>query len=264
MASNKSFTFLAFSELRVGSAEWGDIPGPTTDFVERLARDIGSVSRHLPAFDAVIFLGDLVESGQVEQFVACSALLQGLFFKLSERMVWSPVMVSVPGNHDLDRALSGRETPPDHWIHNAILHDMALRAVRPSFKAYESWAREWTDPEAHLSTVPGDFYLRLPQVGKGVGVIGLNTALNQVSAESPATVPLKASRLSTLLDGSFRKWSEDRLHLLIGHHPPSWLFKKMTMGIRLSTGTQRYSNSTSAGMLGRIGLGHKVLRCRPL
>ncbi len=214
MASNKSFRFLAFSELRVGSAEWGEIQNAHDRF-RREARPRHRLCRAdtFPLSSAVIFSRcSLVESGQVEQFVACSALLQGLFFKLSERMVWSPVMVSVPGNHDLDRALStggGRLQVIGSIIRFCTIWRSALTEGHRSRHTSHGPANG-PGPEAHLSTVPGDFFYleTAPVAGKGVGVIGLNTALNQVSAESAQLRSiLKTPRLSTLLNGSFRKWS---------------------------------------------------------
>jgi hypothetical protein len=69
--------------------------------------------------------------------------------------------------------------------------------------------------------VLGDFSGDLDKGGFSIGVVGINTAVNQGGHDSPQWVPFDRQRVESLLRSSVERWADKRrLRLLLTHHRP--------------------------------------------
>ena len=190
MALGRTFTFLAMSDLRIGSEDWGPERRPDAEFLRKLVEDIRRASQSLPTIDAIILAGDIANTGQAEEYEICSGMLRELFDSLFAIGPAAEVVVPVPGNHDMN------------W-HRGLIDGLT---------EYRAWAPEWAPPEARTGQIAGDVYVDVQGWGGGVGIIGVNTDPSWRIAQE---------RINSLLEGSLHKWSQNRLHVLVGRHPPS-------------------------------------------
>ena len=201
---------------------WGDNieAACVADLKERVAELGGPL-------DLLLFTGDLVYSGTAEQFAAFELWLQRLYAHLNLLGLGTPMLLAVPGNHDLVRPEAGAaQSLIDGW-HAGTLPPKEYPLLTSAFAAYQAW---WTARASQLSglqggLLPGDFAITVEKAGYKLGIIGLNSAfLHLVGGELQGQLALSEEQLSALCGSSVNDWL-DRHHLtfLLTHHPPSWL-----------------------------------------
>src|ERR1700731_1644156 len=95
----KSFRWLHLTDLHCGMPEQKALwPNLETEFFADLAR----LHDRCGPWDVIFFTGDLVQSGQKLEFERLSKVLGRLYGKLGD-LGSKPVLLTVPGNHDLVR-----------------------------------------------------------------------------------------------------------------------------------------------------------------
>jgi predicted ATPase len=211
----RSFTWLLFGELtndRGTSLDWEPFLSSTLDDIERVLRQIGR------PLDVLFFAGDLVPAGQAHEYEKTSHIFQVLFDRL-RKLDFRPAVFCVPGNHDIERSSETQRLADTEMQMWREFFPNAARILHPAFGPYTSWTKRWVSPRVRRGLFPGDIL----SDGDGVGIVGLNTALNQGGvAPSPPPILIDERRLDELCDGSLERWADQhRLRLLLTHHPPS-------------------------------------------
>ncbi len=193
--SEATLTWLHLTDLHIGDSSHGfkpeDIFGLLVADVEQLLRD-----KRLPAPQLVFFTGDLVYSGLPSQYVLLDKLLERFWGWMESKFGHRPVLVPVPGNHDLSwQPLSldelvlwrtfhspsgevrnqffGIPSPPPggYWL---------CERVTTAFAAYTEWLQTTRLPVLTRTCpgiVPGQYANSWESPdGMRVGVLGLNSA----------------------------------------------------------------------------------------
>ncbi len=241
----RSFCFLHLSDLHHG------LPGqrhlwPT--MFEALVADLWMLRPRTGPWDAVVFTGDLSQSGKKEEYTQLNETLGELWKELNA-LGSSPQFVAIPGNHDLEwrNALD----PAVKILLELDRHDDARRAlfeepksdyrrvVEDAFAQYKAWwaSHPFPRPRAELAgRLPGDLATIAASTTMRVGFLGLNSAFLQLTdgkslggqREAPhrGLLGLDAAQLSTDDNRNLHKWlvgeGADFLFLCT-HHPPDWL-----------------------------------------
>ncbi|MBN1608025.1 MAG: AAA family ATPase [Polyangiaceae bacterium] len=208
-----------------------------------LFRDLEALHPKSGPWDLVLFTGDLTRRGEAQEFAAVDRVLGELWaFIETLQPGHRPILLSVPGNHDLVRPVGG-PSGPEYWDEHpadslwrggaedaADERRTASRSlVRAAFANYSAW---WDKspyrPASGLKAglYPGDFAATLEIRGLRLGVAGLNTALVQLTAgdyEGKLSVhPLQFYRACADDDGPGWARGHDAC-LLLTHHPTTWL-----------------------------------------
>ncbi len=93
------FNWLHLSDLHWGDPRWNNCNWP--EIRDELCKDIKNIPQEWGPLNAVFFTGDLVFKGYQDEYKNMQKdLLEPLFKKLGE-LGHSPVLLAVPGNHDL-------------------------------------------------------------------------------------------------------------------------------------------------------------------
>lgn len=120
------------------------------------------------AVDLVLISGDLTETGESAEFAHVDRFLADLDELLMRRTGVSPIVMAVPGNHDVLRRSTRtlrRYDPNDAHVDELrellwVQKDAGFLA--PAFAGYLEWARRriWARPVDPVGTAPGFCYLR--------------------------------------------------------------------------------------------------------
>lgn len=232
-----AFNWLHLTDLHRGMA-------PQTWMLPQLMKELHRDLRELHAkagpWDAILFTGDLTQRARPEEFDALDATLADLRKELA-RLGSDPVLLAVPGNHDLSRPENPRDPAvrnlrkwkdcPD--IHEELWNERDSpyrRVVDRAFAGYLKWRDRakhgFRKPaELRVGTLPGDFSAVIEKDGIRLGVVGLNTALLHLSDEAgPGGLAIHTNQFHEACGGNGAAWA-DRcdVALLMTHHPPSWL-----------------------------------------
>lgn len=209
-----------------------------------LYRDVEDLHAVAGPFDVVLFSGDLVHSGQDTEYGSLTALLDDLWTHL-RKLGSSPVLLAVPGNHDLARPSEG--TPVVRALLNWA-HDQDLRGtlfwdedkgkeyrgvVETAFEGYVRWWRAWSGAHPLPASVerndagllPGEFSATIRKEGLSLGIAGLNTSFLHLSGKvERGQLALHPSQLHRACGGDPNVWTaRHHLCILMTHHPPEWL-----------------------------------------
>lgn len=232
-----SFSWLHLTDLHFGlkgqGCLWPNLRGPFLD-------DLATLHQLCGPWDAVLFTGDLVQSGKSEEFKKMQAeVLDPLWRKLQELGSGDAVLLAVPGNHDLYRPDPKEDNPAAKWLcrtggYEEIQEDFwqqptgtYRRVINHAFAAYLEWWNQAPHRPANLKTslLPGDFAVSLEKSGNRIGLIGLNTAFLQLAGGNyQERLAWDAQQLHDLCEGGVDVWT--RAHdacLLLSHHGPEWL-----------------------------------------
>lgn len=211
-------------------------------FFERLPE----LHRESGPWDLILFTGDLAFSGQPDQYAEIDALLQRLIEAVSQWQDNPPLLLAVPGNHDLDRdmakAAGGGEGLINHrhWADDAALQQNFWRtesnsirqAVSDAFAEYDAWWQRQpasSDPPPGLTiakgVLPGDFGATLEKDGVPFGILGLNSAFLQLTGEDyQGKLGLGLEQFHAACGGDGAAWAARHCAcLLLTHHPWDWL-----------------------------------------
>ncbi|KYF91460.1 hypothetical protein BE17_37215 [Sorangium cellulosum] len=231
-----TFRWLHLTDLHQGmSAQQWLLPHVVDDFY----RDLASLHRRCGPWDLVLFTGDLTQHGSAEQFQRLDKTLGELRDKLAELGSY-PVLLTVPGNHDLTRPRDPDDpsvAPLLHWPAAPYIHDSfwtkpdsAYRStVRMAFAEYTDWCSRAGHgfkraEEVRYGMLPGDFSAIIEKGGHRLGVLGLNTAFLHLADVSPGHLALHTTQFHAACDGDGVAWVKRcDAALLLTHHPPDWL-----------------------------------------
>ncbi|MEM1042427.1 MAG: metallophosphoesterase, partial [Bacteroidota bacterium] len=234
MAAN-FFSWLHLTDLHYGLNGQGCL-WPTLR--EPLLKSLDKLHEKSGPWDAVLFTGDLVQSGEAGQFGAMQAdVLEPLWEKLRELGSGEAVLLAVPGNHDLQRPTPGSGAVdmlllPTGFSHIAetfwTVSESDYRAViDEAFAAYTTW---WADaphrPDGlREGMLAGDFAVTLERGYRRIGIVGLNTTFLQLAeGDYKKRLVWHPQQLAALFDDGVDRWVNDHdACLLLTHQGPDWL-----------------------------------------
>lgn len=245
MSTEKAIGWMQLTDLHVGQPKEGGRVGG----VERaLLLDIEAmiVGENRPV-DVVFFTGDIAFKGGVDEYVRATSILGRVLTRVQECNAKArkvavdhadavPLLVPVPGNHDLERPRSG----DDAAVLRAAFAGRtgaskplwtgqtgALGIVTRCFHAYSEWLSVHPLPFPATMTrgiVPGDCSTSIVRDGLALGVVGLNSAYLHLGDEGPGSLHLDLSQLHRLTGERRDDWvARHDFTVLLTHHSPSWL-----------------------------------------
>lgn len=230
----RTIRWLHFTDFHQGMRAQSRLWPGVRDF---LFEDIKRMHDRSGPWDIVLFTGDLTQRGSADEFARFNDTLAPLWH-LFEHLGSSPVLLAVPGNHDLVR--------PDSSLPEALLLNQwsAFEQVRRDFwenpdsryrqlivDAFSNYTQWWEDhpfprlTQFNSGILPGDFSATLEKDGFYLGVVGLNSTFLQLNAgdyEGQLAMDVRQFHGACQQDGP--AWM--RRHecgLLLTHHPPPWL-----------------------------------------
>src|SRR5438874_2785528 len=212
--------WLHLSDLHCGMSIqrplWPNVSEAFYDSVRKLSEKCGP-------WDLVLFTGDLVQQGRKDEYDELEQKIFKPLWKLFEELHQQPILLAVPGNHDLVRPDAKKPSAAvRQLLRPGGLTEIAdefftdknseYRAViDTAFLNYRDW---WqyrigvTRPAIQQGLLPGDFSTTIEADGKQIGIVGLNTAFLQ------------------LADGDYRGrlvWDIRQLHEACGGNPAEWI-----------------------------------------
>jgi HipA-like protein len=232
--------FLHLTDLHQGLSDQAWM-GPSVKhaFFEDLAR----LHEKAGPWDLVLFTGDLTQRGKREEMDRLTDTLEALWRRL-EQLGSRPILVAVPGNHDLVRpARSPLLVSLRHWGDDPDVGRMFwedgendLRTlVDEAFRPFTAWLAAWEakhpippDVTWKKGLLPGDASVVLGKEGLMIGVAGLNSAFLQLEGgDYEKRLVLDPRQLNALCGGDPPEWAAGvDVALLLSHHPTAWLAPK--------------------------------------
>lgn len=232
-----SFSWLHLTDFHYGlkgqDCLWPTLREPFLDSLAALHERCGP-------WDAVLFTGDLVQSGETAQFEKMQAeVLNPLWKKLGELGSGGAVLLAVPGNHDLYRPNPNEDNAAidalldkdgfqrietKFWDQSAGVY---RRVINDAFAAYSQWwdKAPHQPPDVKTGALPGDFSVTLELGGQRIGIVGLNTTFLQLAGgDYEGRLVWDARQLHAVCDGGVDTWSKQHdICLLLTHQGPNWL-----------------------------------------
>lgn len=234
--------WIHLSDLHVGvsgqSWDW-----PTMEY--ELISDIRRLYRlNASPWDLVFFTGDLTQSAEKEQFDKVSKILDTILSVIEGLQKYRPVLLAVPGNHDLKRPHRDRFPAELNqlkvWSEDERLRTgfwtnkshTSRKAVERIFANYAVWWNSWVKNqdlvrrlEYRAGLLPGDFSAVLTKGGYKVGIIGLNTSMMHLGDEECwSKMVLGTAQIQELCGHNHYEWFQQHIHsVLLTHHPVDWL-----------------------------------------
>ncbi len=249
-AAPRTIRWLHISDAHIGNrrgaSHWWRTRADFTRSVEQMVQRLG-------APDLILLTGDLTNRGLRSEFDQLDDLLTQLRGLLSTGGV-APLVVPVPGNHDLQRPSSpddyqllrrmqrGRDDPEVRALLDAMWEqepaDTSL--LSPMFAEYEAWLersvlpeyRARADVQFRRSPFPGELWVEFRPKGRfSLGLACLNSAwTHHESGDLKGALHVCVEQLDRALakpgdDPIAALHTVDRRFVLM-HHPPSWLHEK--------------------------------------
>jgi predicted MPP superfamily phosphohydrolase len=204
---------------------------------EELLADLGRLHRKAGPWDAVLFTGDLTQQGKPEEFQALDQFLGRLWAHL-ETLGSQPVLIAVPGNHDLVRpprplpaavrALGNWHGDPelqkDFWSNASGEYRQVIDTAFAPYSAW--WLHHPRAPQKRRpGLLPGDHAITLEQNGVRLGIVGLNSSFLQLTGDDySGRLHLDVRQMNAVCGDVPRDWfAEHDAALLLTHHPVAWL-----------------------------------------
>jgi hypothetical protein len=196
-------------------------------------------------WDLLFFSGDLVQSGSSKEYAAFTITMKRLYAHL-ETLGSNPVLLTVPGNHDLERPktdnaqtllLSQWEKQPEvreqFWKKGTSPY---RTIINKSLKNYTEWCKThpFPRPKSEITgRLPGDFSAVVEKDGLSIGVVGLNTTFLQLnSGDFKGRLALNAEQFVDACGEQFNDWFKSRdFAFLMTHQPPDWLDKESQISL---------------------------------
>lgn len=237
MKSNKirkRFSWLHFSDLHwshnheaISQVQW-----------DHLHRDLEVLHEDSGPWDAIFITGDIAFTGSAKEYGSCTQALQSQLLDYLDKLDSHPVILTVPGNHDVDRSGIARKAEARllrFWSEDAELrrdfwmsHSIYRTLVEESFSNYLKWFRDNNLPkpqDINYGIIPGDFSTSLTSNGLSIGVVGLNSAFLELTVgRFKGRLALNKRQLNAVCDNDPDSWLRQHdFNVLLTHHPPSWL-----------------------------------------
>lgn len=241
MGSDRKIRWLQLSDFHQG-VDRLDQRAEVPELLRRLETDLKKLQRDQAPIDLVLFTGDLTQRAAPEQFAALADFL-GKLFRILNGLGSQPVLLCVPGNHDLVRPVAldpttmvfnqweqRPEIQEAVWLPESSHHRIYQTAIATAFANYVQFVEDWqrTHPLPagvcieRNGLLPGDFAASIEKGGAKLMVAGLNSAFLQLGdGDYQGRLDMSHHQLRRVaVDG----W-EDRHQaaLLLSHHPPNWL-----------------------------------------
>ena len=183
-----SFSWLHLTDLHYG-LKGQDCLWPTLR--EPFLESLGPLHDRCGPWDAVLFTGDLVQSGESAQFERMQdEFLDPLWRRLEELGSGGAALLAVPGNHDLYRRREEDNAALDTLLEKDGFQRIQEKfwdrpagpyraVIRDAFAAYSEWWEKAPHRPGNVKTgiLPGDFSASLGRVG----IVGLNTTFLQLA-----------------------------------------------------------------------------------
>jgi ankyrin repeat protein len=231
----RTFSWLHLTDLHYGQQRQGAVlPVMLDDFFDDLKRMCEVVG----PIHAVFFTGDLVFSGAQGQFEGLQEhVLQPLFKELRSLGSRNPVLLAVPGNHDVARQpapdaatllVSGKDFEAiEAAFWKPGKDNEYLVTVQSALRQYTNW---WSknalrgDLSIRDGFLPGDFAATIPVGDARIGVVGLNSTFRQLTAANFRGKLMLDARQLEAVCGSITQWRKQHdACVLLSHHGPEWL-----------------------------------------
>lgn len=228
-----SFNWLHISDLHFGQKGQADyLPNIRAAFFD----DLRKLHVKTGPWHAVFFTGDLVSTGQEEQFTQLqSEFLDPLWRLLAELGSNGARLYVVPGNHDLSRPKSCAAARELTGAFGAISAEFWQTSdasakhhhiIREAFANYERWrgaAPHQPDLTHTDGFLPGDFAHTQEVGAHRIGIVGLNSTFLQLAGgdfqRKLAIHPAQVRRLV----GDVVNWVEQcDACILLTHQGPAW------------------------------------------
>ncbi len=228
-----SFSWLHLTDLHYGLKGQGHLwPTLREPFLESL----GPLHDRCGPWDAVLFTGDLVQSGESAQFERMQAeFLDHLWKRLDELGSGGAVLLAVPGNHDLYRP----NPQEDNAAIDALLEKDGFPriqekfwdrpagpyrgVIRDAFGAYSQWWEQapHRPGDVKAGILPGDFSVSIGRIG----IVGLNTTFLQLAGgDYTGRLVWDTRQLDAVCEGGVDVWAKQHdVCLLLTHQGPDWL-----------------------------------------
>lgn len=230
----KEIAYLHLSDLHIGDTLQKTILSRVRNEIKE---DIAFIVKKLGRLDFIFFSGDLVQSGSEEEFVKFSEFLDELLHLL-EKIGFTPKVLFVPGNHDLQR-ISDTDNPTHQmmkgWMGNKNLREdmfwkdnsSYIQYVNERFFNYSSFIRQFNTKQGvtiEEGVLPGDYYYQTKIDDISIGFVGLNSSFLQVEG---GDYRQKLGIYNTQVYGIFGdrfidKLKHNDINLLMTHHAPTW------------------------------------------
>ncbi len=235
---------LWLSDLHCGQAaqKW---LWPTLD--DEFFGDLCHMHERTGPWHVIMFTGDLVFSGLPDQFAELNKILMRLKNLIEEKQGSSPVLVTVPGNHDLARPNQAQAAVAAlrHWhsderIRKAFWDDTGseyVSVIKSAFSAYTDWqaTAPFGRPSDLISGIlPGDFSATVPVEDIRLGIVGLNSSFLQLSGEDyQGKLHMDLQQFNYVCRCDHGSWFQERdFSLLLTHHPSEWLGEESKKAFR--------------------------------
>ncbi len=197
--------------------------------------DLAKVHDRTGSIDVVLFTGDLTQRGSKEEFEKLGTTLADLWEHL-EKLGSRPVLLAVPGNHDLVRPNADNPTVRAlaHWETDAVVRDgfwegsEYQKLISRVFAPYtDFWNKTPHRPRSGIKAglLPGDFSYVLEKEGARFGFLGMSSTFLQLTGEDyERKLVVHPRQAQPAVDHDLSRWAEacDACFLLT-HHPPEWL-----------------------------------------
>lgn len=236
-----SIGFLHISDLHQGMEPLGWL---WPNVREQLFLDLELLHKRSGPWDVVLFTGDLTQRGSAAEFESLEQTLDALFAHLTA-LGSHPVLLTVPGNHDLVRPKksatlraaqtweSDEKLRQSFWKgHHGNGRPKLVELVRTAFTPYQEWtararARGTTAKLMNFRTglLPGDFSTTLEKDGLRLGILGLNSAFLQLTGNDYAGhLDVDVRQFHAACGGDGAAWAAQHdACVVLTHHPLSWL-----------------------------------------
>ncbi len=230
-----------------GKELWEQVEPEFRHDVERMLEQLG-------APDLLLFTGDLAYSGRAGEYAEVDHLLDELLELLTRSGACEPLILPVPGNHDVARP-QGRDARACHVlrtfggspddplvaeISDELWKERDTSFIEPLFTDYRTWFEQRIRPQLgehadsiHHSHFPCDYTVEVePEGAFRLAVVSLNSTWIQYDGgdfDGHLLVPLQQLR-AALAPPEERKpyevFERCEQSLLLMHQPPQWLSER--------------------------------------
>lgn len=202
--------------------------------------DLADMHKKVGSIDLVLFTGDLTQSADPQQFREFTQTLDEIFKHLRS-LGSDPVLLVVPGNHDLvwpklnpavRLLLEWTKQPQVQDEFWSSADNEYLGTVNNAFSNYKNWLKEWNQKQGASASIQlndggliaGDFGVTIERNGIRLYVAGLNSAFLQLDrGYFLERLEVHPKQLQAVCKPDWEK--EHDAALLLTHHPPSWLHR---------------------------------------
>ncbi|MBF0143842.1 MAG: SUMF1/EgtB/PvdO family nonheme iron enzyme [Magnetococcales bacterium] len=240
MSNGEPLRWLHISDIHWGGPGQADL-WPRIE--EQVRNTLAGTNRVVP--DLVFVTGDIVWDGTGDQYKQFDAFLKNLLGWLNpDKSGTAPLVVPVPGNHDLQRP-KGRQAFPfailEHFskgnadnnikdLNEELWEDKNASFFEPLFENYRAWLKKSILPTwkkrgicFHQSHFPGDVSLHLDLPGRPpLSVVGINSAWRHFEDLAEGRLELFRQQLLFALGEGGLPSLRGRNALLLMHHPRVW------------------------------------------